>query len=380
MAALFILSIMDANAVTRNITAQWQYPATDGIAGFRLYQEGTLVCTTNDPAATSLNCTIDTPDGESWFTMTAFFDGEIESIHSQPFTYIFSSGLKAAITADVTEGESPLPISFNGAGSTGSIVSYEWMFGDGDSGTGNYTQHTYAAAGNYTVSLKVTDDTGAYDYESLQIIVSEPATPNNPPTAVLSSSTGLGQAPLVVQFDGNGSSDSDGTIVSFSWTLGDGNAAIGQQISYTYVNAGTYYPSLTVTDNGGMSDTVSTPILVQPAENGNIAPTAVIHASAASGKIPLRVNFHGNASADPDGKITSYSWSFGDGSSASGSVVKHIYNTVGTYKATLHVTDDKGAVSQPAVYYIRAGDSLDKEPDSSATQVIINFLLLESNQ
>lgn len=40
------------------------------------------------------------------------------------------------------------------------IVSYNWVFGDGQVGTGKTTSHTYGAAGTYTVSLTVTDNAG----------------------------------------------------------------------------------------------------------------------------------------------------------------------------------------------------------------------------
>lgn len=55
------------------------------------------------------------------------------------------------------------PVSFDGSASTdsdGSIVSYDWDFGDGDVGTGVDPDHRYLAPGTYTVSLTVTDDDG----------------------------------------------------------------------------------------------------------------------------------------------------------------------------------------------------------------------------
>ncbi|WP_157430517.1 LamG-like jellyroll fold domain-containing protein [Actinomadura macra] len=57
-----------------------------------------------------------------------------------------------------------LACTFDGSGSTdtdGSVASYAWDFGDGQSGTGVKPSHTYATAGEYTVKLKVTDDHGA---------------------------------------------------------------------------------------------------------------------------------------------------------------------------------------------------------------------------
>ena len=55
-------------------------------------------------------------------------------------------------------------VQFDGTGSSdpdGTIVAYDWDFGDGNTATGATPSHTYAAAGNYTVTLTVTDDGGA---------------------------------------------------------------------------------------------------------------------------------------------------------------------------------------------------------------------------
>jgi PKD repeat protein len=57
----------------------------------------------------------------------------------------------------------------------------------------------------------------------------------------------------------------------------------------------------------------------------------------------VSVKLDGRASRDPDGRIASYQWNFGDGKSGSGKVVYHKYTTRGTFTVTLTVTDDKGA-------------------------------------
>src|SRR5205823_713865 len=54
------------------------------------------------------------------------------------------------------------------------------------------------------------------------------------------------------------------------------------------------------------------------------------------------ITFDGSASFDLDGTLASHAWSFGDGTVASGAVVRHAYPTPGTYTATLTVTDDGG--------------------------------------
>ncbi|MCU0598340.1 MAG: PKD domain-containing protein [Desulfobacterales bacterium] len=84
-------------------------------------------------------------------------------------------------------------------------------------------------------------------------------------------------------------------------------------------------------------------------DNGNIQPAAVAAASPLSGRAALTVQFDGSGSYDMDGSIVSYSWNFGDGTSAAGPFVSHTYSVAGTYTAILTVTDDNGATDQDSV-------------------------------
>jgi hypothetical protein len=70
-------------------------------------------------------------------------------------------------------------------------------------------------------------------------------------------------------------------------------------------------------------------------------PIAVIAgpSTATTGQI---VTFDGSGSTDPDGTITNFSWSFGDGTSGAGAIVTHTYTTVNTFVVTLTVTDNSG--------------------------------------
>lgn len=85
----------------------------------------------------------------------------------------------AAFTTDVTEGSAPLEVRFDGGSSSdpdGTIVTWSWAFGDGTTGEGRTTTHTYPDAGSYTPQLTVTDDRGATATQS-----GTPITVNSPP-------------------------------------------------------------------------------------------------------------------------------------------------------------------------------------------------------
>jgi len=97
--------------------------------------------------------------------------------------------------------------------------------------------------------------------------------------------------------------------------------------------------------NAPSSTTEDWVVLVTNANGINMAPIAKITTDKTSGAAPLAISFNASESTDSDGTIASYAWSFSDGSTASGVTASHTFNTVGTYLATLTVTDNKGAVS-----------------------------------
>lgn len=76
---------------------------------------------------------------------------------------------------------------------------------------------------------------------------------NQPPVAVLTADTLTGTAPLTVNFSSAGSSDPDGTIVSYHWDFGDQTTSNQPNPSHIFITAGTYTVILTVTDDGGSS-------------------------------------------------------------------------------------------------------------------------------
>ncbi len=84
-------------------------------------------------------------------------------------------------TASFTFSCTDLDCAFDGSGSVdpgGSIVGWDWDFGEPSAtGSGQTPDHTYAAGGNYTVTLTVTDNEGAIDEDSQTIAVTEPTTP-----------------------------------------------------------------------------------------------------------------------------------------------------------------------------------------------------------
>jgi PKD repeat protein len=98
--------------------------------------------------------------------------------------------------------------------------------------------------------------------QSITLFVVAAASGNQPPSAVMAATPTSGVAPLAVSFDGSSSSDIDGTLVSYIWNFGDGATASGATTSHTYSTFGTYAARLTVTDNQGASNFMTTTIQV----------------------------------------------------------------------------------------------------------------------
>lgn len=119
-------------------------------------------------------------------------------------------------------------------------------------------QFTVALSGP-TGGLTIADSEGA------GIILNDDTTPNQPPVAAAGANPTSGVAPLPVSFSSAGSSDPDGSIVSYAWTFGDGGTSNAANPSHTYAAAGTYTATLTVTDNQGATGSQSVTITVNPA-------------------------------------------------------------------------------------------------------------------
>jgi PKD repeat protein len=136
--------------------------------------------------------------------------------------------------------------------------------------------------------------------------------------------------------------DGDGTITTQTWDFGDGNTGSGATASNTFATAGTYQVKLTVTDNSGLTGTVTNPVTVTGSTT-NQPPIAEFGPPACIAGTPC--GFHSGAT-DADGTIASEGtrWNFGDTSpEETGIDVTHTYTAPGTYNVVLTVTDNGGA-------------------------------------
>ncbi|MGH9910079.1 MAG: PKD domain-containing protein, partial [Nitrososphaerales archaeon] len=126
-------------------------------------------------------------------------------------------------------------------------------------------------------------------------------TGNSNPVAVATANPTTGVPPLLVTFNGSGSSDPDpGTVLSYSWNFGDGSPAeTGAVVTHTYGTAGPYVSTLTVNDNNGGTNSATVNITVGYPPVGTInAPTVDTKYNGGD-----TISFSGSGTDIPDGDL-----------------------------------------------------------------------------
>ena len=135
--------------------------------------------------------------------------------------------------------------------SNGTIISWQWDFGDGNTSNIQNPTHQYSSPGQYTVSLTVTDEFGSDMMTRTNYIAIDV-----PPTAEFISDKQVINASQSIQFIDK--SIFHGTVKSWLWDFGDGTTSILQFPVHRYISPGQYTASLTVTDEYG-SNTETSP-------------------------------------------------------------------------------------------------------------------------
>ena len=271
------------------------------------------------------------------FAVTAYDGALVESGTSNDVagTVPYSTPV-AQFSASTTLGVAPLALNFLNA-STGTITSYAWTFGDGTTSTAANPSKVYSAAGTYTVNLTVTGPGGSNTQTRTNYIA---VTALAPPVAQFTGTPTSGQGPLTVSF----TNTSTGSITSYAWTFGDGTTSTAANPVKAYSAAGNYTVSLTVTGpGGGNTQTRTNYVTVTPP-----APVAQFTATPTSGVAPQTVNFTSTST----GSITSYAWTFGDGTTSTAANPTKVYSAAGNYTVSLTVTGPGGSNTQTRTNYI----------------------------
>jgi PKD repeat protein len=172
------------------------------------------------------------------------------------------------------------PITFSSSGSNGgsggTIVSWDWTFGDGDVSSAQNPNHIYTTAGIFTVTLKVTNNYDEIDTDTTSVTISELLPVKMPPVANAGGPYS-GVVGSEITFDGSGSNDSDGFITSYTWYFGSAITGTGVYPTHTYTTPGNYTIILVVTDNESLTHSNETTVRILPRP-----PTIVISPNVSS--------------------------------------------------------------------------------------------------
>jgi PKD repeat protein len=152
-------------------------------------------------------------------------------------------------------GMEGVPIHFKGNGSydpDGSIVAYEWDFGDGNTSSEVNPTHIYAQDGTYNITLTVTDNEGATNTKITTATIADIE-----PTVEFSATHTSGKKPLTVAFTDN-STSYDG-IMTWEWDFDNDGVTDStvQNPKYEYAEEGVYTVSLGVNESDGDSDSMT---------------------------------------------------------------------------------------------------------------------------
>src|SRR5437016_2047400 len=242
--------------------------------------------------------------------------------------------LTASFTYSPSAPQTGQQVTFTASASGGTgPYTFSWSFGDGSTGSGSSVTHTYLSAGTYTIVLTLKDSGSPQQTVSSQ----QSVTVSSPPPALTGSFTFSPSSPQVGQSVSFSGSASGGTSpYSYSWSFGDGSTGTGSSVTHTYSSAGSFTVTLTVKDSGSPQQTVTSQQTVSVTSPPPPL-TASFTFSPSSPQAGEQVSFTGSASGGTS--PYSYGWSFGDGSTGSGSSVTHTYLSAGTYTIVLTLKD-----------------------------------------
>lgn len=240
---------------------------------------------------------------------------------------ITTTGADVGFSVDTVFGcDQPTASFTDETAPAGTIVSWLWDFGDGNTSTQQNPTHTYAASGDYEVTLTTTNDEGCVNEFSLDDAVQSIGLP----TPAFSVDVALGCTGDLFTFM-NESSDG---AVSYLWDFGDGNTSTEASPTHSYADIGTYTVTLTAYNINGCDSSLAVVDLIDinhPDADFTAFPTFAFCP-------PLLVSFTDQSSSD----AVAWQWDFGNGSTSGIQNPSHIYTQSGTYTITLVVTNANG--------------------------------------
>ncbi len=208
----------------------------------------------------------------------------------------------------------------------GDGLFYTWTFGDGGQATGSTVQHVFRDDGDFTVTIRVSD--GDLEVASAASVEIANASPQ-----VQAPNDQTADEGDVVTLVGQATDPGVDDVLTYSWSLGDGNTALGSSVTHTYRNEGVFTASLTVADDDGGTGIDTTTVVVN-----NVAPTVSV---VPVGNLEGAQNSPRAIVSDPGDDDLTYAWDFNGDNQPDSSEVNPVvaYQTPGVYTIGLTVSD-----------------------------------------
>lgn len=271
----------------------------------------------SDPGVYPVNLTVTDATGAS-----AFWNGSIEAV----------PGLAARITSTTVLTEVGLNTSFSGTSSGGSgTVTSAWSFGDGSVASGEAVEYAYAASGNFTVTLTVTDalNITAVATENVRVLAGLAAA--LPP--LLHADEGV---PILISPTTSGGDPP----LTYAWISDDGATWAYPVFRHAFAAPGSHTVQLTVLDALNVSATaIATVVVAEPLHITIYGPTSVRVGDTASWTAIVV----GGTSPDH------LTWSLPDGSNGTGENTSFAFAATGIFDVSYAVTDAVGATLNASV-------------------------------
>ncbi len=348
----------------------------------------TVQYTSADPYLHACGCTIERNPG--LYPVTAWVNDTVGQEASASTNLLVTPPLVGTFAASTLDGPEPLHIYFFSKVKGGYLANANdtvWTLGDGREMVGQSINVTYVVPGQY-VAVGHLEDAAHGNVSEAFLVDVEPNT-GTAPIGVVGSISPAVDVPSgsVVTFTGNAVGPNMNALnISLDWAFGNGESAFGSPVSQSmfgplpaadhdtfasYVRVMFYdaqvlqivnfsLPSFYAVEPGGFLDAVTAV---------NVTGTL----SVTTGLAPVHLIVRGNASG-PGGGILS--WSFDDGSTASGTYLEHTLYAEGPYNIEPTVTDPFGdrswislAVVVNGTLQIFGGPS----PSTGAPPLLVHF-------
>lgn len=345
--------------VTFVLDGSESFDSNDSIIGYSWFENEIEI-------ATGVNPSIELSTGIHFITLTVTNSDSLSDSDAVVVTVIDPDNLAPIANAGIDQsiaddnGDDIVTLTLDGSASSdsdGTIDNYSWIVNNEEI-TSGVNPTLELSTGVYRVVLKITDNDGVSATDTVVISLIDPD--NLAPIAIAGADTLLIDEDLdgIVNYtlDASLSSDSDGTIESYTWI--ENNVEIASQVAFSLdLSLGLHTIILVTTDDDGVSDQDTIQIKVNQLPVAIAGNDTLIIDTDQNGSELLTLDASG--SYDPFGTISTYTWMLDDTEIGNTTTFNYNFN-VGTSLVTLTIGDDDGSTATDEIVIIVA------DPDNQA--------------